>query len=87
MKLHVYLLLFCRSKQLNIFTAEKCENGCRLIENTQNALDVEPWDICFISNRLWVLQPCENSPVLVYNCVMDDKGNVKVRKLKKSKYI
>ncbi|XP_053384224.1 tRNA (guanine-N(7)-)-methyltransferase non-catalytic subunit wdr4-like isoform X2 [Mercenaria mercenaria] len=77
--LNVIAVIYHRSKKLSFFSTEKHTNGCTLLENSHNALTEEPWDICFDDNhRMWILQPCEQKPVLVYECSRDGEGKIQL---------
>ncbi|XP_060573965.1 tRNA (guanine-N(7)-)-methyltransferase non-catalytic subunit wdr4-like isoform X2 [Ruditapes philippinarum] len=78
-ELNVIAVIYYGLKQLNFFSVEEHKNGCTLTENSHNTLTEEPWDICFGDHHsVWILQHCEEKPVLVYECTKDSRGNIQV---------
>ncbi|KAL4225660.1 WD repeat-containing protein 4 [Mactra antiquata] len=76
-ELNVLAVIFHRSKLLSLYSLDSQENGRKITECCNDSLTEEPWDICFDEGqRLWVVLPCEQTPVIVYNCSRDETGTI-----------
>lgn len=71
-----------RSKFITFYRIDTSDQACRICQDNKMAASEEPWDISFDSgHRLWVLQPCKQEPVVVYNCSRIPDQTLQVSKI------